>query len=251
MANSKSLSYGRSSRHPFYGLISVLPVLFFYELIALTLNQDKAVGIRNAADVILKNIVFNQLVAWFGIHKLFAYGLVIVAALGIVLYKKAKTANLDMHASYFFYMFLESLFYAFLLGPLVGHVTNFLQYHLISLSITPFQLDLPYQIMLSLGAGIYEELFFRVILLSGLALIFTRGAKIGRNSAFILAALISSIAFSGFHYIGPLADTLTFHSFVFRFLAGLVFSALYIVRGFGIAVYTHTFYDLLLVLSIG
>lgn len=250
MATNKAINYLKASRHPFYGLISVLPILFFYELIAINLNQNQQVGIRNAADVILKDIVFRLLMSWFGIQELFAYGLVLLIIFAIVLWRKSKTANLNMQSIYFVYMFLEGLGYAILLGPIVGRLTYILQFNLLNLSLTPFRLDLPHQVMLSLGAGIYEELFFRVILLSGTAVFFIKVMKLGRKPALILASIISSFLFSAFHYIGPLGDDLTFHSFVFRLLAGIVFAVLYIFRGFGIAVYTHTFYDLLLVMHL-
>ena len=174
MSKHKILNYQRSSRHPFYSLISVLPILLFYELIAINLNQNQQVGIRNAADVILKNIVFKQLMSWFGLHVLFAYGLVLLIIFALVFWKKYKTNNLRIRPIYFVYMFFEGLIYAVLLGPIVGWFTNMLQFNVVHLSLSPFHLSIPHKVMLSLGAGIYEELFFRVILLSGSSLIFTR-----------------------------------------------------------------------------
>lgn len=250
MSKSKKFNYLKSTRHPLYSLISVLPVLLFYEVIAINLNHNQEIGIRNAADVILKNIFFRQLVSWFGFRVLFACGLILLIIFAFVLWKKYMTSKVRIQMKYFIYMFLEGLVYAFLLGPVVGRITNLLQYNLLRLSLTPFSLSLPHKVMLSLGAGVYEELFFRVIWLSGTCLILTRVMNIGRIPSLILASLISAVAFSAFHYIGPLADTFTVHSFVFRFLAGIVFAILYISRGFGIAVYTHTLYDLMLVLHI-
>ncbi|MBN1349038.1 CPBP family intramembrane metalloprotease [candidate division KSB1 bacterium] len=248
MAKGTKFAYFKSTKHPFYGFLSVLPVLVFYELIALNLNQNEQFGIRNAADVLLKEFVFRQLMSWFGIHRLFAYGLVILIVLSIIFWKKYKSDDLSIRAGYFIGMFLESLAYAFFLGPVVSRLTFILQFQLLNLSITPMQLDLPHQVMLSLGAGFYEELFFRVILLSGSAYVFMKLLNLNKTSSFILAALISSVAFSYFHYIGPLADTLTLQSFMFRFFAGIFFAILYVLRGFGIVVYTHALYDLMLVL---
>ncbi len=44
---------------------------------------------------------------------------------------------------------------------------------------------------------------------------------------------VGALVFSAFHYIGPYGDPLELPSFTFRTLAGLVFSALYLIRGFG------------------
>ena len=51
--------------------------------------------------------------------------------------------------------------------------------------------------------------------------------------------------FSAFHYVGPYGDRLELYSFVFRLIAGLFFSALYVLRGFGITAWTHALYDVL------
>ena len=65
----------------------------------------------------------------------------------------------------------------------------------------------------------------------------------------VLATLVGALLFSAFHYVGPYAYPLELNSFTFRFLAGLAFSALFMVRGFGIAAWTHALYDVFLVLA--
>ena len=95
-----------------------------------------------------------------------------------------------------------------------------------------------------LGAGIYEELLFRLILLSWLAGLL-RLCGIGPGRALAVAVVASSLIFSTAHYVVPGGDKLQWFSFVFRFLAGAFFAILYIYRGFGIAVGAHAGYDLL------
>jgi hypothetical protein len=53
------------------------------------------------------------------------------------------------------------------------------------------------------------------------------------------------VVFSACHYIGPYGDPLRLDSFVYRLIGGIVFSALYLTRGFGITAWTHALYDLL------
>jgi membrane protease YdiL (CAAX protease family) len=105
-------------------------------------------------------------------------------------------------------------------------------------------------IVLSLGAGIYEELVFRVLLAGGLFVLFRSGG-LPRGRSGVFAALLSALAFSAFHYIGPYGDPWALASFTFRFLAGLAFSVLFLVRGFGIAAWTHALYDVFLMLARG
>ena len=58
-----------------------------------------------------------------------------------------------------------------------------------------------------------------------------------------LATVLGAAIFSAFHYIGPYGDRLELYSFAFRMIAGLFFSALYLLRGFGITAWTHALYD--------
>jgi uncharacterized membrane protein YjjP (DUF1212 family) len=99
------------------------------------------------------------------------------------------------------------------------------------------------RLMLALGAGLYEELLFRVLLVGGLAagLQWMLGGK--RWVSGVIAAVIGAVVFSAFHYIGEYGDRLELMSFTYRAIAGLAFSALYLVRGFGITAWTHALYD--------
>ena len=100
--------------------------------------------------------------------------------------------------------------------------------------------------MVSLGAGIYEELLFRVVLVGLLAV--AARALLGWRplTAGAVATLLGAAIFSAFHYVGPYGDRLELYSFAFRMVAGLFFSALYLLRGFGITAWTHALYDVLL-----
>jgi len=61
--------------------------------------------------------------------------------------------------------------------------------------------------------------------------------------------VLGALLFSAFHYIGPYGDSLEAGSFIFRALAGLTFSALYLLRGFGITAWTHALYDVFVTLG--
>ena len=108
-------------------------------------------------------------------------------------------------------------------------------------------MDLPTQLMISLGAGLYEELLFRVLLVAGLAYGARRLLGWSPLASGVLAAVVGALIFSAFHYVGPLGDQLTLGSFTFRAVAGLLFSGLYLTRGFGITAWTHALYDVILV----
>ena len=113
-------------------------------------------------------------------------------------------------------------------------------------------LGLATQLMVSLGAGIYEELLFRVLLVGTLAWMGRRILGWGPVPAGVLATVLGALIFSAFHYIGPYGDRLELGSFAFRAIAGVLFSGLYLLRGFGITAWTHALYDVFLaVMGVG
>jgi membrane protease YdiL (CAAX protease family) len=98
--------------------------------------------------------------------------------------------------------------------------------------------------VMSLGAGVYEETVFRLGLLSSLAFVLEKLVRIARWAALLGALLLSSAVFSAMHHLPPYGDPLAIGPFVFRVLAGIFFGLLFWRRGFAVAVYTHAFYDI-------
>jgi hypothetical protein len=65
----------------------------------------------------------------------------------------------------------------------------------------------------------------------------------------VFASVLGAIVFAAFHYIGPYGDPLRLDTFTFRAIAGLLFSGLYLLRGFGIAAWSHALYDVFLTVA--
>ena len=112
-------------------------------------------------------------------------------------------------------------------------------------------------LVMSLGAGFYEELAFRAILFGlgakVLVWLFARQKMTLVGSAprlsftsivvMIVWAVACAAAFSGMHYLGSLGDTFELKSFVARMVLGLMLTLVYAMRGFAAAVWTHALYD--------
>jgi len=102
-------------------------------------------------------------------------------------------------------------------------------------------------LVMSLGAGFYEEIAFRVVLFGlGLRLILGLIGTLPRAKRTLVAlawALSIAFVFSGWHYVGDLGEAFELRSFVFRSVCGLAFTIIYSFRGFAPAVWTHTIYD--------
>ncbi|MFL5402944.1 MAG: type II CAAX prenyl endopeptidase Rce1 family protein, partial [Gemmatimonadales bacterium] len=159
----------------------------------------------------------------------------------------------QIRPGYFAGMAAESIVYALLFGFVVGTLTAMLLPGL-SLAGDSARLalgpsvgwGLPTQLMISLGAGIYEELLFRVLLVGGLFSLATVAFGWDAVRAKVFAVGIGAFIFSAFHYIGPYGEPLALGSFTFRMIAGLLLSVLYVLRGFGITAWTHALYDVFL-----
>jgi hypothetical protein len=145
-------------------------------------------------------------------------------------------------------MLVESLVYAAVLGGVASTLTSLVLGRLaFPLAAGPMdQFGFPTQIMISLGAGLYEELVFRVLLVSGIAVVSRKVLGLGAGVSATIAIVLGAVIFSGFHYIGPYGDPFQIESFTFRAIAGVLFSGLYLARGFGIAAWSHALYDVLL-----
>ncbi|MFO0748674.1 MAG: CPBP family glutamic-type intramembrane protease [Myxococcota bacterium] len=97
------------------------------------------------------------------------------------------------------------------------------------------------RVVLSTGAGLHEELVFRLLMIPLVALGLERALGIGRPTALAGAALVSSFAFAAAHHLA--GEPFDGFVFAFRTVAGLVFAGLFLWRGFAVAAWAHAAYD--------
>ncbi len=109
----------------------------------------------------------------------------------------------------------------------------------------PFDYPWQAQIVFSLGAGIYEELVFRLIAIALLHLVLVDLVGLKHGTGALIAIACSAVLFAGYHFSGPASFDLL--KFVFYAVAGLYLAWLYVLRGFGIVVATHALYDIFIV----
>jgi hypothetical protein len=236
--------YWAQAREPRYSILFVTPLLLLYEALAFLLSHSAFAGVRNGADVILK----TAFVALGGQRGLAAFGVALLGGGIWVVWRDWRRHPGPLSLRVFALMGVESLAYASVFGVVVGRLTAFLLHPALRVASGPGG-TLPFetQLVVSLGAGIYEELLFRVLLVSALVAI-ASALRWPRPAAVGFAVVGSALVFSAFHYIGPLGDQFTIASFAFRAVAGLMLSGLYVARGFGVTAWTHALYDVALAL---
>jgi hypothetical protein len=255
------VSYWKASRAPRYSVLFALPLLLLYEAMAAFLPAGHGPELRNGADVLLWD--FFLTVAGRRYAPL-VFGLTLIGFGVWLVGRDLRSARAPLQGRFFLGMAGESLVLALCFGSVVGTITA----HLVQTAVRPAAATTAWammaqspaagalasapaatRVMLSLGAGLYEELLFRVILVSGIALIARRLFGWRPWVAGTVAVSVSALTFAAFHYIGPYGDPLQLDSFVFRLLGGIAFSVLYVSRGFGITAWTHACYDLLVLVA--
>lgn len=241
-------TYWQASRAPRYSLLFALPLLLLYEVLAaLAPAGPQGMTIRNGADVALQAIFVWLAGAWG--PRLFLLCLIAVGAWLIA--KDVRANRVSIRPVLLGGMLLEAVFLALAFGIVVGGLTSAILGGPPPLAIGtpppfPQQIDRLTLLMISLGAGIYEELLFRVLLVGALAWLGHKILGWRPLVAGVAATVTGALIFSAFHYIGPFGDKWDIYSFVFRSIAGLFFSGLYLLRGFGVTAWTHALYDVFL-----
>ena len=232
------MSYFIQTRSSFYSFLFTIPLFFIYEVGILFLSKDDILVVRNGADFLMRSILES-----FGIFGL--YGLGAIFLIGFIItyiYFFNDKSNKSIRADYLFIMIFESVCWALILYFLLSKFMLVL--------MNPIGKTITQQVTLAVGAGIYEEFLFRVMLISGLTgiigFVFLWSEKVRKAAALIIAAGI----FSAFHFMGDYGDFFSMELFLLRFFAGIVLGVLYIARGFGITAYAHSIYDLIVLIQI-
>jgi hypothetical protein len=236
--------YLKSTRHPFVCLLCLMPLLVAYEAGVVALGGASGDGLRNGADAWAR----AQL-ASYGVGFAWAAPAVLVAYLiGSTAWGWSDRPKQPLAAA--FGVFLESAVFAAAVWALSRNFYPLLEKAGVQFQIAPFKPVAAGQVVQFIGAGIYEEFLFRVGLF-GVIYLLVRVALIPKLFALLLAAVIAALVFSAAHHWGASGEPMDPARFVFRAAAGLVFTALYVTRGLGVAVGAHAGYNILVGVSVG
>lgn len=102
------------------------------------------------------------------------------------------------------------------------------------------------RIALGIGAGIYEELVFRLVLISLVMMIGVDLLRLSRTSVAVAAIALSSLAFAAHHHQPIGMEPFNITPFFFRTIAGVYLATIFWYRGYGSAAGCHAAYNLAL-----
>ncbi len=250
-------SYLERTSRPIYALVFLFPFIAFYELGTILINTDvlNHTQVRVVAFVWLQHFLdylnFGGKFVWAAPALMV---IVILMALQLVSGKKWRVWPADLWP-----MAIECILLAI---PLIvlslfvqgmnGQVSQTaVPVQLAAARSWPDKTALLADIVTGVGAGIYEEMLFRLILICLLMLFFQDVLRMSRKNAIVVSVLVSAAMFSAHHHViflnGQLSnnDAFDWTKFIFRTLAGVYFAVVFAIRGFGITAGTHAFYDII------
>ncbi len=238
-------AYGAQSHRPLHALILLLPLILTYELGSVRYLSNASTGLTETIGA------HSILLGFF--TDLGPAGRFIPAALLVVVLLVWHTIRADSwrpRLGVVTVMIMESVFWALpllvlsLILPmsstgLVGGQAP------ASAGVSIHDLSWQARVSLSAGAGLYEELLFRVVLITAVHLIVVDILRQASGVGFVVGAVISSISFALYHNIDMPTGGVHLGLLSFYAIAGLYFSGLFVWRGFGIAALCHALYDVI------
>jgi len=232
--------YWSDTRRPLTSLLFLLPWIAVYEIGVVMLSQPGSDGLRNGADYWLRSLLASS-----GAGQILLLPMLVIAILlsWHLIRRYPWTVRVETQVG----MLAESLLLAVALVA-VGQL-----HHLLFVNLQPpdndsqlLAIDGPLTHAVSyIGAGVYEEVMFRLMLVPAAFGLF-RVMEFPSRWAAAMAAISTSFIFALAHHVGPAADAFNLFTFSFRGAAGLFFATVFFVRGFGITVGCHAAYDLLI-----
>jgi hypothetical protein len=235
-------SYLLATRHPWPCFLFLLPMLVAYEGGVVWLGGTQPEALRNGAHTWLLWALES-----FGLYQLY-WAPVLLACVFLMWSCVRWFDKPEDLLGVVSGMVLESVAFALGLWGISRALSPLLHEWGIRLDTTQLETSVG-QVITYVGAGIYEEALFRLLLFTALG--WGLRHLFGAPVAFLISSLASAAIFSAAHHVGPHGEPFDNLRFLFRALAGLYFVLLLQLRGFGIAVGAHACYDIMVGAVVG
>ena len=238
-----TLSYWFRSRQPLEILVFLSPFIVLYEIgMVYLLRQDQGTLTNLAHELIIR---FMDI---FGVNFLGLSLPAIIVVLVLLLWHVLTRAPWSLDLRTCPLMFLESI--VFVLPLLVaGRVIPQVLPMMAEGEELMGSLGSLEWIALSIGAGLYEELVFRMLVVFVVHTLLVDLLKVTEGWALAIAILVSAVLFTVYHPLEGVDGSQSMARVGFYAFAGVWFGLVYVFRGFGIVVATHVFYDVAILLD--
>ncbi|MCC6660361.1 MAG: CPBP family intramembrane metalloprotease [Phycisphaerales bacterium] len=234
-------AYAELSRRPLHVLAFLLPLLAAYEIGSVLFLRDPGTG---AAQTIRARALLQDFFEVFGAVGLYLPGALLVVIL--VTWHVMRRDPWRVRPGVLGGMLVESLLWT---TPLLAFAV-FMQ----SLgNSTPaaaaadglMAMPAGSRLLVSIGAGLYEELLFRLIGITVLHMVLVDVCRVRTLTGSVLAVGLSALAFAMYHDLSSERAGIEWGLAVFYFGSGAYFGGLFLMRGFGVVVAVHALYDAL------
>lgn len=226
-------TYWDATREPIYCLTFLFPFVLAYEFGAVLLRPALA-----PEEQLFAQSLVERTLAWFGASGFWVPGLVLMATL--VGWQLLSGGRWQIRAWIPVLMLIEC---CVLTLPLL--VLDRLALEIVS----PLSQELKLNLVLALGAAIYEELIFRFLLMTGATWLITNGMQMPRSTATIFAGAASALLFAICHFEPIGSVSFSWLNFAFYGISGVYLATLFAQRGLGICAGCHAAYNLAIVLG--
>ncbi|MDX9912894.1 MAG: CPBP family glutamic-type intramembrane protease [Phycisphaerales bacterium] len=235
------MSYAQRSRRPLHVLCLLLPLIVLYEIGSVLYLADPASGTMETIRAQRMLADFFELFGAVGLH-LPAALIVTVLLVWHVLLRDPWTIKLPTLGA----MAMESTAWSAPLLVLMALIAPHTDRSAIEVLAGGelHQMPLLGRLTLAIGAGLYEELLFRMIGLALLDLVLVDLARLRAMPARIAGVVVVAVAFAAYHRLSGADGSMEWRRAISLTLAGLFFGGLYLWRGFGIAAAAHAVYDM-------
>jgi hypothetical protein len=237
-ANPKPLpnTYRYATHHPMNCLLFILPLLVFFQ-----------VGTAYYGTGLLAPQDLGRILKYFGATAPYLPAMLIVVVL--LLQHISQRQSWHAEPKVFLGMFAESIIWML---PLVGLSFLSSRYPAWAVKLSPQNEQFLQQILVGVGAGIYEEFLFRLVFITLVMLLLVDVFGLKKEPVAIAGVLAGAVLFSLYHFSGGQLDqypSFPWREFVFRAFAGLYLGWVFVFRGFAVAVGAHAFYDIYVVIA--
>lgn len=231
-------------------LVFLTPLVVAYELGTIFFLTDSAAGVQRSVEAYK---LFGQFFHLFGLAGVFLPG--VAMAVVLIIWHLMVKDRWAVQWKTIGGMLLESMLWTLpllVLAAVTSHTRGMFQ-PAASMSVDDAasalasssgiqNLPLMARLTIAVGAGLYEEMLFRLVGLALLHFILVDLIGTSERLGMVIAVTLGALAFALYHR-PVLPDE--WAKMLFFTLSGVFLGTVYMMRGFGIAVGTHALYDVL------